>query len=120
MNEFMNGIASGLGFMTGVGIYNNMASISFQNRMIKNKIEENTNIVCTRVADILNNGNSYMKEYGYESLSEIGHMLIDDLECTDNISNDFAIKTIKDNYSKDIWHFFFDEEMPVKAWQIIE
>lgn len=114
MNEFMNGMMGGLGFMNGVGLYNAAFMNGYQNQMTKNHQVSEEDLLLARVDDILNNIDKYKAESGF-SEKEICHLLVDDLQKQNNYSLDYIKDKIRKNYSPVYWYLFWDEK---DAWKV--
>mgnify|MGYP003289858347 CR=1 FL=1 len=109
MNNFMNGMMSGLGFMNGVGMYNSFFQMGYQKQMAKQQKQS----ISDRITDAFNR-NDMLTVFG--GPKGLGHALYKDM--LNNYSEDFLKSTITEIVGKDNTDLFWGEEEKAEAWRV--
>ena len=106
MNDFMNGMISGLGFMNGVGMYNSFFQMGYQKQMVKKAISD-------RITDAFNR-KDMLEAFG--TPKALGHALYNDM--LNEYSEDFLKNTITEVVGKEHVDLFWGEEEKAEPWRV--
>ena len=109
MNDFMNGMISGLGFMNGVGIYNSFAQMGYQKQMTKLQKQS----ISDRITDAFNR-NDMLEAFG--TPKALGHALYKHM--LNEYSEDFLKNTITEVVGKEHVDLFWGEEEKAEPWRV--
>lgn len=109
MNDFMNGMISGLGFMNGVGMYNSFFQMGYQKQMAKLQKQS----ISDRITDAFNR-NDMLTAFG--SPRALGHALYKDM--LNEYSEDFLKSTITEVVGEEHTDLFWGEGEKAEPWRV--
>lgn len=110
MNDFMNGMMSGLGFMSGVGMYNTAFQMGYQKEMIKQQQKQT-------IADMI--ANALQDEDYVDSFSGIEELCPAIYEHLLEYYPEKLVKeVITENFDKENARLFWNKGRKAEPWRV--